>query len=92
MDTTVLANKGGPKKIDIKKQGLNTVQNKIVKNNLMGVSDSMNKKDWRDSQGRKGKVGHVVVDNLSRQPLRLSALRHVRWFWISSTLLIWDGL
>ena len=44
------------KKIDINKQGLSSVKNSVVKKNLMGVSESMTKKDWKDSQGRKGKV------------------------------------
>jgi hypothetical protein len=44
------------KKVDIKKQGLNSIDNKIVKLNLMGVSETMKKKDWVDASGRKGKV------------------------------------
>ena len=44
------------KKVDIKKQGLATVKDKIVQANLMGISEKMNKKGWTDSQGRKGKV------------------------------------
>lgn len=55
VNSTVQANKSGPKKIDIKKQGLNSVKNDVVKKNLMGVSESMGKKGWTDSQGRKGK-------------------------------------
>ena len=46
------------KKVDIKKQGLASVKDKIVQANLMGVSEKMNKKGWTDSQGRKGKVSH----------------------------------
>ena len=42
--------------MDIKKQGLASVKDKIVQANLMGVSEKMNKKGWTDSQGRKGKV------------------------------------
>ena len=45
----------GAKKIDIKKQGLNSVKNSIVQKNLMGVSETMKKKDWRDANGRTGK-------------------------------------
>lgn len=41
-------------KIDIKKQGLNSVGNDVVKRNLMGVSDKMKDKNWTDSSGRKG--------------------------------------
>ena len=44
------------KKTDIKKQGLESIKNPIVKQNLMGVSSSMNKKGWTDPSGRKGKV------------------------------------
>ena len=43
------------KKIDIKKQGLNSVANEVVKMNLMGKSRVMEKKDWVDASGRKGK-------------------------------------
>ena len=55
INTQVQANKGG-KKIDPKKSGLAGVKNDIVRANLMGVSEKMNKKGWTDSQGRKGKV------------------------------------
>jgi len=44
------------KKTDIKKQGLESIKNAVVKQNLMGVSASMNKKGWTDPSGRKGKV------------------------------------
>jgi photosystem II protein len=44
------------KKIDINKQGLNSVKNDVVKLNLMGKSKTMEKKDWKDANGRKGKV------------------------------------
>merc|ERR1711879_455532 len=36
-------------------KGADSVENDTVRNNLMGVSRYMNKKDWVDSQGRKGK-------------------------------------
>lgn len=49
-----VASGGG--KTDLTKVGLNSVENDIVKNNLMGKSRYMGKKDWVDSQGRKGKV------------------------------------
>lgn len=57
------ANKGG-KKIDPKKSGLSGVKNDVVRANLMGVSEKMNKKGWTDSQGRKGKVrdGQAYLD------------------------------
>ena len=45
----------GAKKVDINKQGLNSVKNDIVKKNLMGVSTTMKQKGWKDAQGRKGK-------------------------------------
>eukprot|EP00877_Chromochloris_zofingiensis_P005485 jgi/Chrzof1/14938/Cz09g21140.t1_PSBR[v5.2] len=48
-----VASGGG--KTDLTKVGLNSVENDIVKNNLMGKSRYMGKKDWVDSQGRKGK-------------------------------------
>jgi hypothetical protein len=54
VSTTVVASSG--KKIDISKQGLNSIENEVVKLNLMGRSKSMESKEWRDSQGRKGKV------------------------------------
>jgi hypothetical protein len=44
------------KKTDLKKQGLESIKNAVVKKNLMGVSESMNKKGWTDPSGRKGKV------------------------------------
>lgn len=44
------------KKTDIKKQGLESIKNPIIKQNLMGVSASMDKKGWTDPSGRKGKV------------------------------------
>lgn len=50
----VCSGKSG-KKIDPKKQGLESVDNDIVRNNLKGQSRFMEKKDWIDSQGRKGK-------------------------------------
>ena len=54
VNTTVVAS--GAKKIDISKQGLNSIQNETVKLNLMGKSKTMESKDWVDPQGRKGKV------------------------------------
>ena len=58
ISTRVVANK--PKKLDVKKQGLTGIKNAVVKANLMGVSDKMNKKGWTDSQGRKGKVRRLA--------------------------------
>ncbi|CAK0785329.1 hypothetical protein CVIRNUC_008536 [Coccomyxa viridis] len=43
------------KKTDLKKQGLESIKNAVVKQNLMGVSKSMDKKGWTDPSGRKGK-------------------------------------
>lgn len=44
------------KKTDIRKQGLESIKDDVVKANLMGVSRKMDKKGWVDAQGRKGKV------------------------------------
>ncbi|WIA34044.1 hypothetical protein OEZ86_012423 [Tetradesmus obliquus] len=52
--TAVIRASGGGK-TDIKKQGLNSVPDGVVKNNLMGVAPQMQKKGWVDAQGRKGK-------------------------------------
>ena len=49
----VVASGGG--KIDITKQGLNSIDDPTVQQNLMGRSRYMGKKDWVDAQGRKGK-------------------------------------
>lgn len=54
VNTTVVAS--GAKKIDISKQGLNSIENETVKLNLMGKSKTMESKGWVDPQGRKGKV------------------------------------
>lgn len=43
-------------KTDLTKVGLNSVQDPVVKKNLMGYSDTMKDKNWTDPQGRKGKV------------------------------------
>jgi len=43
-------------KIDIKKVGLNSIDNETVRNNLQGRSRFMKDKNWVDPQGRKGKV------------------------------------
>lgn len=53
MNTVVVAS--GGKKVDVNKQGLNSVKDETVRLNLMGKSKSMESKDWVDSQGRKGK-------------------------------------
>lgn len=45
----------GAKKVDINKQGLNSIKDDIVKKNLMGVSSTMKNKNWKDSNGRTGK-------------------------------------
>jgi len=42
-------------KIDIKKQGLESIEDPTVQNNLKGRSRFMKQKGWTDSQGRKGK-------------------------------------
>ncbi|PNW81805.1 hypothetical protein CHLRE_06g261000v5 [Chlamydomonas reinhardtii] len=48
-----VASGGG--KTDITKVGLNSIEDPVVKQNLMGKSRFMNKKDWKDASGRKGK-------------------------------------
>lgn len=53
ISTTVVAS---GKKVDISKQGLNSIQDEVVKANLMGISRKMKDKNWVDAQGRKGKV------------------------------------
>lgn len=50
---SVIARSSGGK-IDIKRQGLESVKNKVVANNLKGLSEKMKSKDWKDSSGRKG--------------------------------------
>jgi hypothetical protein len=50
--TSVVARSSGGK-VDIRKQGLNSIKNKTVQNNLMGVSDSMKDSNWVDASGRK---------------------------------------
>ena len=52
---SVVAKTGGGK-TDLSKVGLNSIENDVVKQNLMGKSRYMEKKGWTDSQGRKGKV------------------------------------
>ncbi|GBF98499.1 photosystem II 10 kDa protein chloroplastic [Raphidocelis subcapitata] len=42
-------------KTNINEVGLNSIENDVVKNNLMGKSRYMDKKGWVDAQGRKGK-------------------------------------
>lgn len=37
-------------------QGLERVKNKVVQENLKGISSKMSQKGWKDSQGREGKV------------------------------------
>jgi hypothetical protein len=62
-------------KVDIKKQGLNKIPEGTVKQNLMGRSRFMKEKDWKDAQGRKGKVRRARrrrVDASTRLPARAS--------------------
>ena len=51
--TSVITRSSGGK-INIQKQGLNSVKNDVVRKNLQGVSDTMKKGDWVDASGRKG--------------------------------------
>ena len=53
------------KKTDMSKQGLNSIKNAVVKNNLMGVSKKMEDKNWTDSQGRKGKVREPIGPDMA---------------------------
>lgn len=48
------------KKTDIKKQGLESIKDPVVKANLMGISRKMQDKNWTDSQGRKGKASSSI--------------------------------
>ena len=48
------------KKVDVSKQGLNSIKNPTVQLNLMGRSKTMQDKNFVDPQGRKGKVGPAV--------------------------------
>ncbi|GAB5364613.1 hypothetical protein AAMO2058_000984800 [Amorphochlora amoebiformis] len=43
------------KKIDLAKQGLNSVEDPAIQANLQGRSRAMENKNWIDSQGRKGR-------------------------------------
>ncbi len=52
-------------KVDIKKQGLESIDNEVVKQNMMGRSRFMKSKNWVDPQGRKGKVGRVEIGRRS---------------------------
>ena len=54
VSTVVVAN--APKKVDVTKQGLNSVKDDIIRNNLQGKSRKMGQKGWVDPQGREGKV------------------------------------
>lgn len=51
-----MCNSGKIGKTDITKVGLNSIEDPTIQNNLMGKSRFMNKKDWTDASGRKGKV------------------------------------
>ena len=51
--SSVIARSSGGK-VNIQKQGLNSVKNDVVRKNLQGVSDTMKKNDWVDASGRKG--------------------------------------
>lgn len=52
INTVTVASSG--KKVDIRKQGLESIDNKVIQLNLKGQSESMNKKGWKDSSGREG--------------------------------------
>lgn len=61
INTTTVASSG--KKVDIRKQGLESIDNKVIQLNLKGQSETMMKKDWKDASGRSG---------MSRAAARLS--------------------
>ena len=70
-------------KVDIKTKGLNSIENDVVQQNLMGRSRYMDKKDWRDAQGRKGKVcvlGGAIVYECER-PWGLLTQTHKGKLW-----------
>lgn len=52
----VVMNNAKIPKTDISKQGLNTIEDDVIRNNLMGRSRVMKTKEWRDASGQKGKV------------------------------------
>ena len=54
MNCTIVAS--GGKRTDPNKVGIKSVVNDVIRNNLLGVSRSMDKKDFIDPQGQKGKV------------------------------------
>ncbi|CAD7703760.1 unnamed protein product [Ostreobium quekettii] len=56
VDSTVYANARSKNiVINPQKQGVNSVKNKVVRENLLGQSKTMERKGWLDPQGRKGK-------------------------------------
>ena len=64
------------KKTDLKKQGLESIKNAVLKQNLMCVSKSMDKKGWTDPSGRKGKVQlEINAVSLARLPRLVSMYR-----------------
>ena len=73
-----MANKA--KKTDIGKQGLSSIKDAVVKNNLMGISTLMDKKDWKDSSGKQGKVRllHGQSAEYRQQQLRLISCTELR--------------
>ena len=60
------------KKTDLQKQGISGVVNDVVRQNLSGLSKSMEKKGWTDTQGRKGKVGYVLLVTMHRHMFALA--------------------
>jgi len=63
------------KKTDMKKQGLSSVKDDVIRNNLMGTSRKMKDKNWTDSQGRKGKVRRGRGARVARSRCLRSAVR-----------------
>jgi len=52
-------------KTNINEVGLNSIEEGVVKQNLMGKSRYMDKKGWVDAQGRKGKVWMGAINIFS---------------------------
>ena len=52
-------------KIDIKKQGMGSMEEGNIKQNLQGTSRFMSKKGWKDPQGRVGKASSNKAGQLA---------------------------
>lgn len=63
--STVRVVANGIKKVDIKKQGMSSIEEGVLKQNLQGTSRFMKKKDWKDASGSKGKVRVEALSSTS---------------------------